>query len=291
LPKPEALDYDYTIDKFMADPIVSNFIVSNDLTNETIKSGINEILTFISEKETCAKCKGLFECKLNSTGYQSHLDLYNDNIQLQYGKCQYNTTDDSENNIDAFFVPKKIFQASLDDLDLIGQERKEIHRYILNFLKNYTKDNYLKGMYISGLYGSGKTYMLATIANELAKLGHHITFVYYPDLVRELKSSIGTGNFEEKIELLKRTEILFLDDIGGETVSQFIRDEVLGPVLQYRLLDQKTTFFSSNLKTKSLADAMCKDESDLEKTKAYRIMERIRSLAVEFNLTEKPHIS
>jgi len=291
LPKTENIDYDYTIDKFMADPIVSNFIVKNDLTNDTIKLGINQLLTFIGEKEICSKCQGLYECKLNSQGYNSHLEIYNEDIQLEYGKCQYNTAEDSENNIDAFYVPKKIFQASLDDLDLIGQERKEIHRYILNFLKNYDKEHYVKGMYISGLYGSGKTYILATVANELAKLGHHVTFVYYPDLVRELKSSIGTDSFEDKIEILKRTEILFLDDIGGETVSQFIRDEVLGPVLQYRMLDQKPTFFSSNLKTKPLADAMCKDETDLEKTKAYRIMERIRNLAVEYNLTEKPHIS
>jgi len=174
---------------------------------------------------------------------------------------------------------------------LIGPERKEIHRYILSFLKNYSKDNYVKGMYISGLYGSGKTYILATLANELAKLNHHVTFVYYPDLVRELKSSIGKDSFEEKIEILKKTEILFLDDIGGETVSQFVRDEVLGPVLQYRLLDQRPTFFTSNLKPKTLMDALCKDETQLEKTKALRIVERIKSLTLEFNLTEKPHIS
>ena len=291
LPKTENLDYDSTIDKFMADPIVNNFIIKNDLTNETIKAGINDILTFLSDKDTCANCKGLYECKMNTTGYWSKLSLYNKDIQLQYEKCQYNTSDDSALNIDAFYVPKKIFQARLDDFDLIGPERKEIHRYILSFLKNYSKDNYVKGMYISGLYGSGKTYILATLANELAKLNHHVTFVYYPDLVRELKSSIGKDSFEDKIEILKKTEILFLDDIGGETVSQFVRDEVLGPVLQYRLLDQKPTFFTSNLKPKTLMDALCKDETQLEKTKALRIVERIKSLTLEFNLTEKPHIS
>ncbi|HOO43628.1 MAG TPA: primosomal protein DnaI [Bacillota bacterium] len=291
LPKAEDIDYDLIIDKFMADPLVSNFIMQNDLTNETIKTGINDILTFLDEKEICSKCKGLYECKLNTTGYWSRLQLYNGDIQLQYEKCQYNLSDDSEKNINAFYVPKKIFQATLEDFDLIGPERKEIHRFIINFLKNYSKDSYQKGMYISGLYGSGKTYILATLANELAKLGHHIVFVYYPDLVRELKSSIGTDNFEDKIEILKTTDILFLDDIGGETLNQFIRDEVLGPVLQYRLLDQKPTFFSSNLKSKILLDALCKDNTDLEKTKALRIVERIRNLTVEFNLTEKPHIS
>ena len=41
------------------------------------------------------------------------------------------------------------------------------------------------------------------MANELAKLGSKVTFVYYPDLVRELKSSIGSADFEDKIEILK----------------------------------------------------------------------------------------
>ncbi len=291
LPRTESVDYDEIIDRFMADPIVSDFIIKNDLTNDTIKEGINDILTFMDEKEKCNHCKGLFECKLNTTGYWPRLALYNGSIQLQYEKCQYNKGDESAKNIDAFYVPKKIFQASLDDFDMLGQVRKEIHRYMMSFIKQYNKDTYVKGMYISGPYGTGKTYILATLANELAKKGSHITFAYYPDLVRELKSSIGSENFEDKIEALKKTEILFLDDIGGESPNAFIRDEVLGPILQYRLLDQKPTFFSSNLKSKVLIDAMSKDSSTLEKTKSLRIVERIRALTEEFELTEKPHIS
>ncbi len=291
LPKTEPIDYDEIIDRFMANPIISNFIIKNDLTNETIKAGINDILTYMDEKNICNQCKGLFECKLNSPGYWPKLILYNGDIGLEYERCRYNKTIDSSKNISSFFVPKKIFQANIEDFDLIGQERKEIHRYMMNFIKNYSKDNYIKGMYISGLYGAGKTYILAVMANELAKLGKQVTFVYYPDLVRELKSSIGKDNFETKIDNLKHTEILFLDDIGGETPNAFIRDEVLGPILQYRLLDQLPTFFSSNMKSKVLIDALSKDNSVFEKSKAVRIVERIKSLTYEFNLIEKPHIS
>lgn len=291
LPKDNNLDDDNIIDRFMEDPIVSHFIIENDLTHDTIIYGVNDILTFLSEKEICAKCKGIYDCKLTSVGYSSKLQMYNGDIELEYEKCRYNKTDDSRNNISAFYVPKKIFQATLDDFDMIGNERKEVHRYMLNFLKNYSKKTYVKGMYLSGIFGSGKTYILATLANELAKRGSKITFVYYPDLVRELKSAIGTTSFEEKIDLLKKAEILFLDDIGGETVSQFIRDEVLGPILQYRLLDQLPTFFSSNLKPKQLIDAMSKDQTLIERSKSTRVVERIISLTEQFYLTEKPHIS
>ncbi len=291
LPNQQKVDYDQLIDKFMGDPLVSRFIMENDLKHETIIRGANNLLTYISEKAICVNCQGLYECKLQSTGFWPQLAMVNGDIELVYEKCKYNLTDSSRMNINAFYVPKKIFQASLDDFDMIGSERKEIHRYILNFLKTYNRDHYVKGMYLSGIYGSGKTYILAVMANELAKLGYHVVFVYYPDMTRELKSSIGTDEFEEKIEILKTADMLFLDDIGGEAVSKFIRDEVLGPILQYRLLDQKPTFFSSNLKTKSLMESMCIDQSSLEKTKALRIIERIKSLTYPFDLLEKPHIS
>lgn len=291
LPDKFKVDFDNTIDKFMADPIVSNFVMKNDLTHDTIIRGVNNILSFMNEKEICSKCKGLYDCKLNTPGFTPHLEIYNSDIELEYEKCKFNLADGSRQNISAFYVPKKIFQAALDDFDMIGPERKEIHRYMLNFLKNFNKDNYVKGMYLNGVYGTGKTYILATMANEIAKLGFKISFVYFPDLVRELKSSIGTPQFEEKIDILKSTEVLFIDDIGGETPNPFIRDEVLGPILQYRLLDQRPTFFSSNFKTKTLMEAMCKENSVLEKTKAARIKERIDALTVQFTLTEKPHIS
>lgn len=291
MPNTSKVNYDDVIDKFMADPIVSNFIMENDLTHETIIRGINNILTYKQDKQKCSNCKGLYECKLITSGFWPKLEMYNGDIELEYEKCKFNKSDGSKQNISSLYIPKKIFQATLESFDMIGSVRKEIYRYMLDFIKNYSKDNYIKGMYLSGVYGTGKTYILATMANEIAKLGYRITFVYHPDLVRELKSSIGTDRFEEKIDILKTTEILFLDDIGAETPNQFIRDEVLGPILQYRLLDNKPTFFSSNLKLKQLIDVLTKDKTKIDSAKATRIAQRIQDLTEQFELTEKPHIT
>jgi primosomal protein DnaI len=258
------------------------------MTHDTILSGINNLLTYKEQSEICRACPGLYECKLITTGMTPLLQYYGGEIGLSYTKCRYNTIDESKFKIDALYVPKKVFNADISDFDLVGPERKEIHRYILKFLAEYSPENYMKGMYLSGIFGSGKTYILAVIANELAKKGYGIVFVYYPDLVRELKSAISTGNLEEKIEHLKGAPILFLDDIGGEAPSAYIRDEVLGPILQHRVLDELPTFFSSNMKMKVLIEAMQTDGTSIEKSKAVRIYERIRELSVEFEISEKP---
>lgn len=285
------VDYDKLIDKFMENPIINKFIMDYDLKHNEIIKGVNPLLIFQEENNICNMCNGLKECKLQTNGYNSRLLYINQKIDLEYKPCRYNQMDYVTSNIDALYIPRRIFEATLEDFDLIGDSRKAIHKYTLDFLKNFSKDIYMKGIYLSGKYGTGKTYILAVIANELAKLNYKVIFAYYPDLVRELKSSIGKGDLEEKILKLKQVDILFLDDIGGEFFSRFIRDEVVGPILQHRLLDKLPTFFSSNLNLNELSKVMRDSESSLEAINSIRIIQRIKRMTEEFALKDIPHLS
>ena len=47
--------------------------------------------------------------------------------------------------------------------------------------------------------------------------------------------------------MLKTSPILMLDDIGAESNSAWFRDEILMIVLEYRMMQELPTFFSSNL--------------------------------------------
>lgn len=285
---PTTTSPDEIIERLMEDATINRFVLKNDLKHSAMVSGINHLMNFQESKAICAVCHGMFECKLNYIGMTPRLVCYEGEINLDYAKCQFNNIDESRSKINAMFVPKKIFEADLSDFDLIGQTRKDILKYVMDFLRDYSPSHPMKGIYLSGIFGSGKTYILAAIAKELAKKGYRCIFAYYPDLVRELKSSIGSGSLEQKIEELKTTDALFFDDIGGETSSAFIRDEVLGPILQHRVLEELPTFFSSNMKMRVLQDAMQVEQSNVEKIKAGRIFERLRQLALEFELTEKP---
>lgn len=285
------LDYDLIIEGLMQDPIIEKFILDHDMKHDDVIRTLNELLTYRDEKNLCNQCKGIAECKLSNIGYTPKLEYNKNYVEITYSRCKYNHAVSSSENLVSMYVPKNIFSASLDDFDLIGETRKAINAYILKFLKEYSRLNFIKGMYISGKYGTGKTYVLAILANELSKLGHKVIFAYYPDLARELKSSIGDGSLEEKISTIKEVEILMLDDIGGEYFSEFIRDEALGPILQYRLLANKPTFFTSNFNYGELAKTMRKTENNQEAISAHRIVERIKRMTIEFVLTEMPHIS
>jgi hypothetical protein len=80
-----------------------------------------------------------------------------------------------------------------------------------------------------------------------------------------------------------------LDDIGAEYATSWIRDDVLGVILQYRMQNELPTLFSSNFDMKRLENEHFRfnQHNDDEQLKAKRIMERVRFLADEIEVTGK----
>ncbi len=110
--------------------------------------------------------------------------------------------------------------------------------------------------------------------------------VYVPELFRELKSSIGDSTLNEKLEAIKKEPVLMLDDIGAESMSSWVRDEILGPILQFRMLDNLPTFFTSNYDFQGLEHHLTYSQrGEEEKLKARRVMERIKYLAEPVSVT------
>lgn len=126
--------------------------------------------------------------------------------------------------------------------------------------------------------------MLGVLAKELAEKGYEVIMVHYPQFTQEMKNSIRDNTTQEKIERFKRIPILILDDIGAEKNSSWLRDEVLGVILQHRMQEELTTFFTSNMDMNQLGNdhfAYSDNGQVEEKLKSARLMERIRFLAEE----------
>ena len=67
----------------------------------------------------------------------------------------------------------------------------------------------------------------------------------------------------------------------------FNRDEILGPILQYRMEENLPTFFTSNLTLEELENNLSVTSSGVDKVKARRIIERIKQLTVDIQLVSK----
>ncbi|MFK5882739.1 MAG: primosomal protein DnaI [Candidatus Izemoplasma sp.] len=279
---------DNLIEELTNNPLVGDFLVENDIKSYVFEKYLSDLLTFKTEIAKCDSCKSLLTCTQDIKGIQPVLRYENEQIKIIYKECllkhRYNIKRKQNKLLNALYMPKMIDKADLEDYRNDTPERIEIYQYMMRFLKLYPMGEKMLGMYLQGQYQRGKTYTLAALSNSLSKLGYKVIIAYYPDLVREFKASISKGNLDVIIKELKEVDILMLDDIGGEAQSAWVRDEILGPILQHRLLDELPTFFSSNVGRKELGKYLAINEQKAEKMKAYRIVTRIISLTKEFNM-------
>jgi primosomal protein DnaI len=275
--------YEKMKEEIYRDPHIITFINQNrdQLTNEIIEKNLIKLFEYSSQSKECEKCSDLEHCANMMKGYQPELVINRQSIDIEYHRCPRKLLSDerqkNEKLIQSLYVPKDILKASFADLHIDGRmdaiDRAEL------FVEKYESGIRLKGLYLHGKFGVGKSYLLGAIANELAQKGISSMIVYFPELVREFKSSIGDQTLNQKIEAIKKVPILMLDDIGAETMSSWLRDEVLGPILQFRMLENLPTFFSSNFNFDELEHHLTYSQrGEEEKIKARRIMERIRYL-------------
>ena len=242
------------------------------------------------ECKNCSECKDLKSCKNSLPGYAYTPKPKEKIITFSYIRCQKKQEEDIKNayqkNLDLYEMPKDIKNATFKDMYKDDKARVPIVKYFKEFIDNYDNEEKPKGIYLTGSFGSGKTYLVAALFNELAKKGKRSVLIYYPEFLRSLKASFDT-NYSEQFNYIKKIPLLLFDDIGAENCSNWSRDEVLGPILQYRMENHLPTFFTSNLNLEELENSLAMTSSGVDKVKARRIVERIKQLTVPLELISK----
>ncbi len=240
----------------------------------------------VEELSNCQKCKSLNMCANTVTGMVYYPKVNDENLDFNYVACKYMKkylVDNEEIKSKFFEVSTDIKKARMSNIE-VDKARANIIKWLKGFYDNFKKNQKGKGLYLSGSFGSGKTYMVSALLNELSKEGYSSIIVYYPELLRNLKESLNNEDFPTRIEEIKRCDLLLLDDIGAETVSAWNRDEILGTILQYRMDNAKSTFFTSNLTLEDLENHFIINSKNEEKIKSRRIMERIKQLTESLEL-------
>lgn len=272
--------------------LIDNLDIKQDKLYKHTSSLENSSMEF----ENCMTCKGLSYCKNELNGYCNLPEVDGEDITFTYKVCKYKKRELEKNkykqNLNLFDMPKTLKEAKIKDIYTDDVSRADAIKYILNFLKNYKKDDSIKGMYLHGNFGCGKTYLIATLFNELAKKGEKSAIIYFPEFLRSLKVSMLSREQEEisfgdKYEYVKRIPFLLIDDLGAENVTSWGRDEILGTLLQYRMTEELPTFFTSNLTIEELESHLAISSKKEEKVKARRIIERIKSLTVDIEIIGK----
>ena len=275
---------DKLINDLLKNKKIKDFLKTNNLSNTDITKNLNQFTQFFEQESYCASCDG--NCKSPIDGMKCELEFDNGKVKVSYVDCDIKIEEDEENLEVLYYT-----DSNLDDIyttperlklfDLFAKVRKEINA------RDKKAPKMCKGIYLHGNFGTGKSLLSYELARKLAKK-NSVIFAYYPDLVRRIQSLV-TDSFEMEalISRIKTCDILFIDDIGRENNTGFIRDSILGPILQYRCDNNKPVFFTSNRSLKDLEHHLSYANGVTDVVKGKAIIERIKYLANEYELVDK----
>ncbi len=88
-----------------------------------------------------------------------------------------------------------------------------------------------KGLYLWGKPGAGKSWLAAGMCNYYAKQEKRVAFVNVPKLISDLKLLFHEPDaMEARLRSIRNAEVVVFDDIGGESVTAWSRDDILPSV-------------------------------------------------------------
>lgn len=263
--------------KFMSEKVLSDveiikFIRDNNFTKDDVENNLEKFYQFYISKDT-----------LLNIEHRPKLVCENKEVNIVYIETEeYRNKVESLkifNRVKTEFIPSRVLTYTFENLSR-NREKGILATEIIKVCKNILSKQTTRGVYVYGPTGTGKTYLMGCIYNYFKQNGKEPAILYYPEFIRKIKSKISNNSYDFYIDLIRNEEILIIDDIGAENITEFIRDEVLGPIINHREAEKLPTFFSSNLSIDDLSELLSNGRTTIDKTKALRIVERIHSLSV-----------
>ena len=238
------------------------------------------------EYDHCLHCKSLLECQNKIEGYAYIPTCKGDHIEFNNRSCKYQEKMLKETsflkNVYYVDIPENIKIARMKDIYTDDKARYDVIKY----LKKFINDPTTKGLYLHGNFGCGKTFLITAAFNELARKNIKSAIIFWPSFLKKLKSSFDS-DFSEIFEKVKKIPVLLIDDIGAENMTPWARDEILCPILQYRMEESLSTFFTSNLNINELEVHLSLSKEGVDTVKAKRIISRIEQLTTDSEMISR----
>lgn len=279
-----------SVSSLIQDSKVMEVMQKYHLTKKEVADNWADFLNYQEDLNTCIGCKSLQECPKVSRGMQYEMEYEEGRTTLLLKPCRYGEIQFENqnilNNVLLRNVDEKLLLTSNEQLTIVknptGNE-KDVWALLANYIKNPVD----KGYYIYGKSGTGKSSLMGWMVRSLIlKQGAKCGFIHFPTFLIDLKGKFGEDGIHESMELMKNLDYLVIDDIGGENITVWSRDEVLSAVLAYRGQSDKPTFFTSNYSLKELAELYNLKNGDT--LRVNRLIERLQAVSNDVELKGKP---
>jgi DNA replication protein DnaC len=105
-----------------------------------------------------------------------------------------------------------------------------------------------------GAVGLGKTHLSSAIAHIVLRSGRSVIYLTLPDLLDRIRYYKFEALDPDALSLLREVDLLILDDLGGEKVSEFSVQELFS-LFNYRITHRLPMVVSTNLSWTDLEGA------------------------------------
>ena len=245
----EEIDMKSQIDELFnllrADTDVYELIKPLGLTNKQVRENIGKLNDLREDYNICKNCSGYEKCPKAQPHISMFVERDGNYITTSYQPCD-KALEKAE--IDAKYIfndfPSEWKKSTLKSLDL-SENRRPVIKEFLNIVKG--KSN--RWLYLIGNSKVGKSYILVTFANEFISLGlGQVGIINASAKFKELADVAFKEKeyFKSQMNGLVNVPLLVIDDFGAEYKNEYIRDQIIIPLLNERNRNNRLTFFSSD---------------------------------------------
>lgn len=290
IPKEALLQQKEMLRACLSSPKIQSFMKQYKVDEAFIEKHVGRFSKWLEELSLCDDCPGLHACRQKQRGYILNLTVEDGVLCNEILKCPYLLQEEQEKAHLSQFVVNDMSDALITlSFDQFNLEQETFdYLKLFDLVTSWVKKPNEKGLYLYGSPGTGKTYLLSALANVLAQSNKTIAFVHVPTLISKAKMYFDSlSAMEQLIDSIKHADVAIFDDIGAESVTSWSRDELLFPILNYRLDFKKATWFSSNETLETLKQHYATDQKGkVTTTKAIRMIERIQALSEPYLLVD-----
>ncbi|HFI0682465.1 TPA: ATP-binding protein [Streptococcus suis] len=145
-------------------------------------------------------------------------------------------------------ITRQYRNISLHEITVNNSNRPILAKFA-DYLDKYSYHSDQQGVWLCGNKGIGKSTLMGGMANELVMTKNaEVVLLSVGDMVNKWfeLSRFDTKRFNSEINHLKQCEVLMLDDIGAETLTEWTIT-ILYNILDTRMNTKRKTWFTSNL--------------------------------------------
>ena len=232
------------LEALKADKDVYESLKPLGLTNKEVRDNIGKLADYQEDFNICKKCPGFDKCPKQTPHISTYVYKDGSYLTTRSEPCKKLI---EEMELDSKYLAKDFPQewkkSVVKNLDL-SENRRPLIKDFINIIKGKSH----KWLYVKGNHKVGKSFVLVTFANEFVAMDLGQVAVINASKQFKRLADIAYSDkegFSKAIQTLSTVPLLVIDDFGQEYKNELIRDQIVIPILNERVHNDKLTFFSS----------------------------------------------